>query len=75
MTAVDHQQLMDGFADVVRTQEWDRLSEVINEDAILEYPQSGERFRGIANVRAQFEAAPSERRHRRARSTSRTLPA
>lgn len=58
MTAVDHQQLMDRFADVVGAQQWDRLGEVFNEDAVVEYPQSGERFRGIANIRAQFEHHP-----------------
>lgn len=58
MTAVDHQQLMNGFADVMLTQEWHRLAEFVNADAIFEYPQSGERFRGIANIRAQFENHP-----------------
>ena len=31
----------------------------MHEDVIVEYPQSGERFRGIPNVRAQFENYPN----------------
>jgi hypothetical protein len=57
MTAnVDHNQLWRVFGDVLRTREnWERLAEVFHPDAVLEYPQSGERFRGLANIRAQFE--------------------
>jgi hypothetical protein len=56
--SVDHRALMDGFANVVYTQEWDRLGDVIAEDAVWEWPQSGERFRGLANIRATFENYP-----------------
>jgi hypothetical protein len=58
VTEPDHEQIMRGWAEVVRTQEWDRMAEFVNEDALLEYPQSGERFRGIANIRATFENYP-----------------
>jgi ketosteroid isomerase-like protein len=54
----DHQQIMSGFSDVVRTHDWDRLGDYVTEDAIFEYPQSGERFRGLANIRATFENYP-----------------
>lgn len=58
MTDVDYRQIMNGFQDVMLTQDWHRLGEFVNDDAIFEYPQSGERFRGLANIRAQFENHP-----------------
>ena len=58
MTDADHQLVIGGFADVVSKHEWDRLGDYLSEDVILEYPQSGERFRGLHNVRAQFENYP-----------------
>lgn len=42
----------------LRAVEWDGLDEVFAADATLEYPQSGELFRGLANIRAQFENYP-----------------
>lgn len=58
MTDPDHQQIMRGFTGVIRSQEWDRLGDFVAEDVLWEYPQSGERFRGLANLRAQFENYP-----------------
>lgn len=58
MTDTDHQHLLRTFSDAVNRQEWDRLGDVFHADAVLEYPQSGERFRGLANIRAQFENYP-----------------
>jgi ketosteroid isomerase-like protein len=58
VTDVDHQQLLKGFTSVVSAQEWDRLGDYLTDDAVWEYPQSGERFRGLANIRAQFENYP-----------------
>lgn len=49
---------MHTLADVLRSLDWPRLDEVFHADAVLEYPQSGERFRGLANIRAQFEHYP-----------------
>lgn len=49
---VDHDEL---FARSLRLQnegQWDRLGEVLTDDVIHEYPQSGETFHGISNVRA-----------------------
>jgi ketosteroid isomerase-like protein len=53
-----HQRALDGFADVLSRHDWDRLGDFVTDDATFEYPQSGERFRGIANIRAQFENYP-----------------
>lgn len=59
MSEGDIERVMPRMADVISRHEWDRLSEVFHEDAVLEYPQSGERFRGLANIRAQFENYPN----------------
>jgi ketosteroid isomerase-like protein len=49
---------MESFAGMFRTNDWKRLGEFVAEDAVFEYPQSGERFRGLANIRGQFENYP-----------------
>ena len=38
--------------------QFDRLGEVLAEDVVIEWPQSSERVRGIANFRAILENAP-----------------
>ena len=58
MTEIDHKQFMTGFANVIDTHAWDRLSDYVHDDVLWEYPQSGERFRSLAMVRAQFENYP-----------------
>jgi len=52
------QRVMGIFSEIMTRNDWDRLGEVFPEDAVVEYPQSGERFRGLANIRAQFENYP-----------------
>ena len=59
MSESEHERVMRGMADVISRHDWDRLGEVLHEDAVFEYPQSGERFRGLANIRAQFENYPN----------------
>lgn len=54
-----HHRVMNGFAEVVRTHEWDRFGDYWHPECVLEFPQSGERFRGIDNVLAQFANYPS----------------
>lgn len=58
MTDPDHLRILGGFAEVLDRQTWDRLGDYVTDDAVLEFPQSGERFRGLANIRAQFENYP-----------------
>ncbi len=58
MTEGDLRRVMDGLSTVLDSQDWPQLADHFHPDAILEYPQSGERFRGIANIRAQFENYP-----------------
>lgn len=58
MTDARHDQLLRGFADAMNRQEWDRLGDFLHADAVVEYPQSRERFLGLAEIRAQFEEYP-----------------
>ena len=58
MTGVDHKALMTGFSELFQTHEWHRLGEYVADDAVWEYPQSGERFRGLNNIRGQLEHYP-----------------
>lgn len=58
MSDVDHHALMEKFESVFSSQDWARLGEIIAEDAVWEYPQSGEVFRGLANIRGQLENYP-----------------
>ena len=53
------QRVMTSMDDIMTRAQWNRLGEVFHEDAVLEYPQSGERFSGLANIRAQFENYPN----------------
>lgn len=58
MTSGPLERVMQELADIITDHEWGRLGEVLQEDAVFEYPQSGEVFRGVANIRAQFENYP-----------------
>jgi ketosteroid isomerase-like protein len=59
MTAVDHRKVLERFAAAMDRHDWDRLDESVHPDVVAEYPQSGERFRGIENFRAQFVNYPN----------------
>ena len=58
MTDPIHEAVMGGMADAISGGEWDRLRDVFHDDAVLEYPQSGEIFRGAENIKAQFANYP-----------------
>jgi hypothetical protein len=58
VSEVDHRQLFRQMADVISRHEWDALGTYYHTDAVIEYPQSGEAFRGLANIRGQFENYP-----------------
>lgn len=58
MTDAAPERVIRVLGEVLRTEDWPRLAECFHADAVLEYPQSGERFRGLANIRAQFEHYP-----------------
>jgi hypothetical protein len=56
--SIDHRALIERLADVMSRNDWDALPDVLASDAVLEFPQSGEVFRGVANIRAQYENYP-----------------
>ena len=58
MTGVDHRRVLERFAEAMDSHDWGRLGESVHPDVVCEYPQSGERFLGIENFRAQFENYP-----------------
>ena len=49
----------------------DRAHEMYHEDAVLEFPQSGERFEGVANFREWRRLYPASLRFRLRRMTAR----
>ena len=46
------------YVELLQARELDRLGEFLRTDCVHEYPQSGERFVGIDNIRAVFENYP-----------------
>jgi hypothetical protein len=58
VTTSEHERVMATMSEIITNHSWGRLAEVIHSDAVFEYPQSGEVFRGLANIRAQFENYP-----------------
>ena len=58
MTDPLHEQLFTGWANTLARQDWDAMGDYLHPDAVFEFPQSGERFVGIANIRGQFENYP-----------------
>jgi SnoaL-like domain len=58
MTDSEHRRILGGWAEVISTHDWDRMGHFVNDDVVLEYPQSGERFVGLANLRGQVENYP-----------------
>ena len=59
MTEPDLRALFTAFGDALNRHDWPALAEVLHPDCTLEYPQSGEKFIGRDNIRAQFENYPS----------------
>lgn len=55
---VDHEALFGRMLDIHNGLQWDRLGEVFTDDILEEYPQSGEVFRGLDQVRGQRAAYP-----------------
>jgi ketosteroid isomerase-like protein len=58
VTDVDHRAVLTRLAEIMGRHDWAALSECVHDDAVFEYPQSGERFVGIDNIRRQFENYP-----------------
>ena len=58
MTDPLHEAVMGRMADAISGGEWERFGDVFHDDAVLEYPQSGEIFRGVENIKGQFANYP-----------------
>ena len=58
MNEAEHRALTTLLTDILGREEYDRLGEVYTPHVVAEFPQSGERFRGIENLRGQFENYP-----------------
>jgi ketosteroid isomerase-like protein len=56
---LEHERVFGVMSEVFSENDWDRLGQAFLDDAALEYPQSGERFLGLANIRAQFASYPN----------------
>ncbi len=51
-------ELADLYTRSLDTQDWETFETIIHPDYYVDFPQSGERIRGYANVRAMFERYP-----------------
>jgi hypothetical protein len=58
LMSVDHHALIDRLTGALSRSDWSVLPEVIAPDAVMEFPQSGEAFEGIDNIRGQFADYP-----------------
>jgi hypothetical protein len=54
----DHRKVLDRWLEIANARAWTRFDEVFTEDIVEEYPQSGEIFRGLANVIATRSQYP-----------------
>jgi hypothetical protein len=51
-------EFSDAWIEMLRAEAYDRLPDLVHPDCVHEYPQSGERVVGLANIRAIFEHYP-----------------
>jgi hypothetical protein len=51
-------EIVQRYDDLLNRQDWDALDAFLHPDYVEEYPQSGERIRGLANVRAVLTNYP-----------------
>src|SRR5437867_3851806 len=58
MTGTTNREVVERYVDALRARDLDLQAEVCAEDMVVDYPQSGERIRGWANVRAVHENYP-----------------
>ena len=50
MSEPDPRAVIERYVELMSTHQWDRFAEVLHPEYVEEYPQSGERFVGIANA-------------------------
>src|SRR5438105_1339037 len=58
MAARSNREVLDKFYECLRKQSYENLEEIAQPDLVQEWPQSGERFRGLDNARAAMENYP-----------------
>lgn len=51
-------ELFERYVEVLNRQDWETLETVLHPDYVEEYPQSGERIRGVANLKALLSSYP-----------------
>src|ERR671914_615661 len=59
MNEAEHRALWTLFGELLVGEEFDRLDEIYATDIVAEFPQSGERFKGIPALRGQFANYPT----------------
>ncbi|AMW18900.1 nuclear transport factor 2 family protein [Mycobacteroides chelonae] len=62
MTDTDPRDALEAHWAASDANDFDAEHRVYRDDAVLEYPQSGERIRGRANIQASREAQPNAKR-------------
>src|SRR5215472_6740447 len=55
---MSNRQVVERYAEALRARDLDMQAEVCAPDMVVEWPQSGERIRGWANIRAVHENYP-----------------
>lgn len=50
MASEENRQIIERFYDLIGKRDWDSLREYVHDDFVQEWPQSGERIRGVDNV-------------------------
>jgi ketosteroid isomerase-like protein len=58
MSDESHRLKVERFFDCINQRDFDGMQDVVHEDFVQEWPQSGERIRGLANVRAVLANYP-----------------
>lgn len=58
MVASNNRQIVDRYVRAMTEVDLDAVDELLHDDVIVEFPQSGERIRGRANRRATMEKYP-----------------
>jgi len=64
--------VIERYIELMNRNEFSRLNEVLHPDCVEELPQSGERFRGLAAIRATRENYPGELQAQRIRQLNLT---
>lgn len=60
MTSAINRQMVERFWQTMNTNDWEAVGRLLHDAFVLDYPQSGERFRGRANfaaINANYPAA------------------